>query len=128
MVQGLGYSITNSSDGTYFWVTVSTQKYNIEVNFQLSSDTTIIYVYAFLSTLTSAQLQKLDWLGMMVSNNATPNYFGIAKNTNPVNYSITMNFAFPNQSITPQELRSVIDSLTNEIGKTDNLWNTELWK
>lgn len=131
MVADLGYTTTPAAfttGETSFSIQVSSTKYTSTVTFLISPDNSTIYMNSSLANLTPAQLAKLPWTQMLISNQTNANYYGMNQYSNPTSYTPYLDYNFRNSAVTPQMLRQCLTNFVNQIQNQDTLWNPSLWQ
>lgn len=128
MVSNLGYTVTESSNKQYFWITWDgAGNYNYKMHFDLSNSGTVYYAYVQLTTLSAAQLPKLQYAKMLEANDARNFYFSM-ESADSGGETLYGNAILPVTGLTPQALRTILTNWSGSMDSTDALWDTTLWK
>ncbi len=125
MVTNLGYTTTDATDKSHFWIDWQ-GKYNYRIDFQVSNDGSMIYLYSYIDTWTPDQLAKVPYMKMLEFQNSGNVYFSMQNTSKGEDFY--SNQAFSMAALTPAELRSQLDYFVKQTDSSDNLWNTKLWK
>lgn|ERR1700722_18399679 len=125
MVGNLGYKTTDAADNQAFSITWD-GKYNYIVHFDLSHDGTLGYAYIDLTTFKPEQVAKLQFVKLLEASDVSDFYFSMENNTD--GETLYANAILPLDGLTPESLRSTLDSWINKVDSSDALWNPDLWK
>ncbi len=124
MVGNLGYTTTDATDKSHFWIEWQ-GKYNYRIDFQVSNDGEMVYLYTYIDTWTPDQLAKVPYMKMLEFQNIGNVYFSMQNTGKGEDFYVNEAFSMP--GLTPASLRGQLEYFVKQIDGSDNLWNTKLW-
>lgn len=125
MVDNLGYATALDSDKQAFAIQWHGD-YDYRLHFDLSKDGTLAYAYVNIDTYKPADLAKLDVPKLLEASDVGDFYFSMESGTD--GESLYANAIIPLAGLTPESLRSTLDSINDKLSSSSQIWDTSLWK
>lgn len=120
MVVDMGFTPKLGSSGDWFSITSSD---NYVIDFTLSKDDTVLYLYTEYE-ISSAQQPRIPMLQLLQWNDTHRDYFSISSDKTLV----VLNLSLPAEGLTPGMLRVAIDDLNGDAGKSQDIFDPDNWK
>ena len=121
----LGYSPVLANDKQSFSI-AWTGDYNYKLHFQLSRDASIAYVYVNIGDFTPEQLGKLDFIKLLQENDLGNFFFSMEKSG--TGQTLYANAIIPISGLTQQQLRTILQGVSDKLSDTAAVWDTSQWK
>jgi hypothetical protein len=125
LVNNLGYTTELASDKQAFAIQWHGD-YDYRLHFDLSKDGTLVYAYVNINTYKPADLAKLNLTKLLETNDVGDFYFSMETSTD--GEALYANAIIPVSGLTPQSLRSTLDSINDKLSSSSQVWDTSLWK
>ena len=81
-----------------------------------------------LGTYGPDQLAKLDFAKLLETSDTGDFYFSMEKRPDGKSESLYANILVPLSGLTPETLRSLLQSMSNKLDNSASIWDSSLWK
>jgi hypothetical protein len=125
MVNNLGYNTDLAGDKQSFAIQWQGD-YDYRLHFDLSKDGTLAYAYVNINTYKPADMAKLDLTKLLETSDIGDFYFSMESGAD--GESLYANAIIPLGGLTPEMLRTTLDTINDRLNSSAQVWDTSLWK
>ena len=127
MVTNLGYTTTESSDKSYFSITLTSPgNNNYTFNFFTPDDGQTLVIYCPAQNIPLTAAGKMPVMAMLDFGDHSDNYYTVEKFSDHI--EIFLNTELSPAGLTPAVLRVRLQALIDDLDKSKSLWDTSTWQ